>query len=83
MKKPTPAQIASAWNDMPGQYGVRVNKTNGDGRPFEVFFLLPGPISDETLKVMASFSDHGAAVRMADDLEDTARAREVLKLFID
>ncbi len=81
MKLPTARQVARAWNGIKQEYGVRRNKAHDDGKQFEVYCLFPGPISDDTLKILARYEDQEAAENRADSLDDDARAKAVLALF--
>lgn len=80
-KKPTPRQVARAWNGVKQEYGVRRNKAHTDGRQWEVYVDWGGPISDETVKVLARCANEQAAEDHADGLDDDARGKAVLALF--
>lgn len=81
MKLPTPRQIAKAWWGMDIEYVSRRNKARTDGKQWEVAAIHPGPISEDTVKVIASFKEREDAEYSRERFEDNARANAVLALF--
>lgn len=77
MGEMTALEVAEAWHSVTDEWFVRLYK--GKPRPWQVCCLSGDVISDETLKVVGSYSSDFVANRRRDGLENQARGAAVIR----